>query len=547
MEYLQTYQQRHEQFFQLHSTLLSAYSGLHVTHEQLKLELIEYKSQAHYWKAQFKQIKTKENKLSAEMEELKAQLRKREQQLFGKKSERKSKSSEQQKRNEPKRNRGQQKGKPGHGRRDYSCLPIIEEEIDFVDADKHCPCCGLPYEELPGTEDSEVLEVINVKAHKRIIRRKMYRITCGCNGSKKRLITAPAAAKLLPKSKIGITIWAYLLLQKYEYQHPLYRALKQLDANGLSLAMGTITDGFKRLLRYLSPVYDVIVERSLKANHWHADETGWKVFESLEGKSSQRWYLWIFSNNETVVYKLDPSRSSKVLIEHFGEEAGGTLNVDRYAAYKVIAKSGLFILAFCWAHVRRDFLDYSKAYPHQEDWGLSWVEAIGKLYEINNKRLQYKPNNKLFTKHDKELKKKVKQFRKKITKQLEGEDVLPSGKKILKSLVRHWPGLTVFVERPEIPMDNNEAERGLRSSVIGRKNYYGSSAIWSGELATSMFTIFETIKKWGINPHTWLLAYLQECAMLGEPPEDIKKYMPWNMTEKQQQLFSQPPAGENTS
>ncbi len=36
----------------------------------------------------------------------------------------------------------------------------------------------------------------------------------------------------------------------------------------------------------------------------------------------------------------------------------------------------------------------------------------------------------------------------------------------------HWQGLTIFVDHPHIPMDNNAAERGLRGSVLGRKNYY---------------------------------------------------------------------------
>ena len=89
----------------------------------------------------------------------------------------------------------------------------------------------------------------------------------------------------------------------------------------------------------MTPLYDLIVERSLSAAHWHADETGWKVFEALEGKANNRWFLWIFRNQETMVYKIHPSRSAAVLREHFGEEhPGGTLNVDRYSAYKAIAK-----------------------------------------------------------------------------------------------------------------------------------------------------------------------------------------------------------------
>jgi len=94
---------------------------------------------------------------------------------------------------------------------------------------------------------------------------------------------------------------------------------------------------------------------------------------------------------------------------------------------------------------------------------------------------------------------------------------------------------------------NNTAERGLRHSVVGRKNYYGSSAVWSGELAAVMFTIFETVKRWNLNPHTWLIAYLHKCAINGEMPESIDAFLPWNMTEQQKTLFAKPPAGENLS
>ena len=55
-------------------------------------------------------------------------------------------------------------------------------------------------------------------------------------------------------------------------------------------------------------------------------------------------------------------------------------------------------------------------------------------------------------------------------------------KKVLDSLDNHWDGLTVFVDHPEIPMDNNKAERQVRGPVVGRKNYYGSGSDRSGRL-----------------------------------------------------------------
>jgi transposase len=222
--------------------------------------------------------------------------------------------------------------------------------------------------------------------------------------------------------------------------------------------------------------------------------------------------------------------------------------VDRYSAYKVIAKEGLFILAFCWAHVRRDFLKHAKGYVEQEGWALAWVERIGKIYHINNERIQHKPKSKLFHEKDNELKQTVSEMKKELTKQLEDTALLPSAKKILKSLNKHWSGLTVFVDRPEIPMDNNTAERGLRGSVVGRKNYFGSGSIWSAELAAALFTIFKTLKLWKINVHSWLLAYFYECALIGgAPPENIKKFLPWEMMAQQRQLLSKPPSYKNST
>ncbi len=532
----------------LHARLAELYSDLQSRHKAQKIEMIEYKSKANYWEAQFGQLKTREAELINENEELKAKLRKREQQLFGRKSEKNTASPEKNPNTtqpeKPKKKRGQQPGSVGHGRRDYNDLPTTEEVVSLAAESACCPCCNLPYQELHGYETSEILEVIHVQAHRRVINRKRYKRNCRCKKNPDpQILLAPTADRLIPKSKLGISVWALLLVNKYEYQHPLYRTLKQLSNHGMSLSMGTVTDGMQKLLPMLTPIYDAITAHNLAADHWHADETGWKVFESKEGKANNRWFLWIFKNKESVVFKISDSRSSRVLIEHFGEShQGGILNVDRYAAYKVIKKSGLFVLAFCWAHVRRDFLNHAKGYPEQEQWGLMWVEKIANLYHINNQRIQHKSNSTLFLKHDKNLRSAIKEMKKSCDE--EADDLMkpPSARKLLVSLNNHWFGLNVFVDHPEIPMDNNIAERELRGSVVGRKNYYGSGAIWSAQLAACMFTIFETLKIWNVNPHTWLLTYLYECAMHGGvPPDNIENYLPWKMPKETIIALSAPP------
>src|SRR5260370_8432204 len=76
---------------------------------------------------------------------------------------------------------------------------------------------------------------------------------------------------------------------------------------------------------------------------------------------------------------------------------------------------------------------------------------------------------------------------------------MPVGK-VLTSLQEHWSGLTHFADDPRIPMDNNLSERRLRGPALGRKNYYGSGALWSGRLAATLFSILATLKLCQLNP-----------------------------------------------
>ena len=122
--------------------------------------------------------------------------------------------------------------------------------------------------------------------------------------------------------------------------------------------------------------------------------------------------------------------------------------------------------------------------------------------------------------------------------ELAAPDLHPVPRKVLESLGNHWTGLTVFVEHPEVPMDNNTAERSERGPVVGRKNYYGSGSLWSGRLAAMMFSLFQTLCLWGLNPRLWLTAYLEACAQAGgRAIEDVDRFLPWNLSPEQRRAW----------
>ena len=103
---------------------------------------------------------------------------------------------------------------------------------------------------------------------------------------------------------------------------------------------------------------------------------------------------------------------------------------------------------------------------------------------------------------------------------------------MLVSLHEHWNGLTLFVNDPRLPLDNNYGERLIRNPALGRKNYYGSGAEWSGRLAVMMFSIFATLALWKINPGKWLNWYFEACAASGcKPPDNPASFLPWNLSE----------------
>jgi transposase len=119
--------------------------------------------------------------------------------------------------------------------------------------------------------------------------------------------------------------------------------------------------------------------------------------------------------------------------------------------------------------------------------------------------------------------------------------------KVLMSLQDHWKGLIVFYDYPEVKMDNNPAEQSMRNPVIGRNGYYGSGSLWSAELAAMMFSIFQTMLLWNLNPRTWLHLYFEACAQHGgKSPEDLSELLPWLMSEDRLQKLSKPPQS-NTS
>ena len=183
---------------------------------------------------------------------------------------------------------------------------------------------------------------------------------------------------------------------------------------------------------------------------------------------------------------------------------------------------------------------------------LDWIERIAELYHLNKQRLKewdktkdLETLNQDFKKHHQALEQATQKMKERyehlLEEEKENKNLQRIQYKVLNSLNNHWEGLMVFVTNPQVPMDNNIAERRMRNPGMGRKNYYGSGSQWSAKLAAMMFSLFQTILLWELNPHHWLHDYLDACANNGgQPPADISPFIPWMMSDLRKQQLSKP-------
>ena len=459
--------------------------------------------------------------------------------LFGSRSEQREKPRSE-------RRRGQQPGAAGHGRTPRPALEERTEEQHPPRGACVCSCCGKPYV-ANGARNSTIIE-IDVQPHTRKIVRPRWRRRCACATSPLE-VAAPAPARLFARTPYGTSVWARVLFERYACLRPLHRVSAWLSDQGLPISAGTLADSVQRFVPLFEPVAGAILAHQNQAAVRHGDETPWRIQSLREmGRSSRAW-LWTSVSEDAVYFHIDPSRSAEVAKTLFGAGVGTVFLVcDRYAAYQKMAREidGTVILAWCWAHQRRDFIHCAAGHASLTGWCERWIERIASMYRLNKARLaHYDPalerQTRAFAAAQRTLEVEFDRVFAYAEQELDG---LPAGERKarpLRSLLNHRKGLSVFVDEPRVPMDNNAAERALRGPVIGRRLSFGSDSETGALFTARMYSVVATLATNGIDVRRWLEAWLAACAENGRrPPEDLSPWLPWSMSEERKRSFTAP-------
>ena len=437
--------------------------------------------------------------LQLELKLLEEQLAARNQALFGSSSEKRSAQAP------GDENGSEAKPRRGHGPREQLSLPVVDVVYNLDEPDKVCPKCGGELSEMAGQfEESEEIDV--VERSFRIVRHKRRKYTCRCGEC---VETALGPQKLIAGGRYSIDFAAAVAVAKYCDHMPLARQVRQMARLGLETDTQTLWDQLHALYHHLVPTGEAIHALVLSSPVIAADETRWPL---LGEPGASKWHAWSVSCPEAISYRILSSRSAEAAGMVL-KDYRGTVVVDGYSAYKSLceerARAGNgappFTLAFCWVHARRKFVEAEPNYPQAKE----LIETIGELYKIEARGREVEPNERLAElahMRDVESRPVVAAIKEWLTTQA----VLPRSSlgEAIGYTLRHWDGLVRFLDNPQIPLDTNQVERGLRGVAVGRKNHYGSRSERGTQVAALFYTLIESAKLARVEP----AAYLAEAT-----------------------------------
>ena len=398
-----------------------------------------------------------------------------------------------------------------------------------------CADCGGQLKPLGKPDESEVLEAKTVTfTVTRHIRPKKR--CCGCA----RIVQAPAPSRPIEKSFAGASMLALVLTWKYGFHLPLYRQCQVFAHAGLTISRTTRMQWVAASSTLLGPLVQALALYVLAAANLNADDTPFKVLAPGSGRT-KRGYLWTYVRDGTawgsrdppaVWYQYSPGRSGEYPQKHLKHYVG-KLQVDAYAGFEAMfvppapnVPSNIIEIS-CWAHVRRGFFELYEA--NQSLTAKEAIERIKALYTIETaiRGESADIRRAMRQKHAVPLLAELHGWMVQVRTEVENGSAIA---RALNYALNRWEALLRYTEDGRLEIDNNIAERSVRGSCVGKKNYLFFGSDSGGERAAIAYSLIETCKLNHIDPQRYLQYVLERIA--DYPINRVEELLPWNVATK---------------
>jgi transposase len=322
-----------------------------------------------------------------------------------------------------------------------------------------------------------------------------------------------APATLFDGSLADVSFIAGLLVDKFCYHLPLYRQHQRLQQAGIELSRTTLTQQVARAAALLSPIHLAQLEHVLKSQVLAMDETPIKAGRKSKGKMKAAWFWPLYGDHDEISFTFSPSRAKAHIDTVLGEHFEGVLLSDGNASYARYAETRPGVThAECWAHTRRHF---EKALGSDEAVEEGLLRIAG-VYEIETwiREKGREGPDKLKTRTD-YSEPRVRAFWQWCDQQLHRDDLEPRHplRQAVEYALKRQRSLEVFFSDPEVPIDTNHLERGLRCIPMGRRNWLFCWSEIGAEHVGIVQSLLSTCRLHGVDPYTYLVDVLQRVAI----------------------------------
>ena len=443
-----------------------------------------------------------------------------------------------------------------HGRRKLPANLKRDVRVhDKPEAERLCPCCGKVCQPF-GKDISEQLDYQPSSLY--IIEHQCIKYACPeCHNH---VTTATKPPPPIDKGMPGPGLLAIVTVSKYDDHLPLHRLERIFARSGFELSRQTSCDWMAQAARLLEPLYGLMIKHIMQGRSLHTDDTPVKVFEAEHLRTGRMWVYVGDRDHPYNLFDFSVSRERTWPLSFLGTWSG-YLHADAFSGYDALfiprrrsdlagsdlatAQEPMYEVA-CWAHARRKFYEARASDTSRAHQALA---RIRKLYDAEDEAKQISARDQLTGDAADVVRWQLRQqlalpeltaMRQWLLE--EQKSVLPKspmGEAITYAL-NQWEALTRYTDAGFLDIDNNVAERTLRSIAIGRKNWLFCGSAAGGKTAAILFSFTSTCRRLGIDSFAYLRDLFERLP--SHPAERLPELLPEHWQAARAAQTGEPPA-----
>lgn len=259
------------------------------------------------------------------------------------------------------------------------------------------------------------------------------------------------------------------------------------DVLQFKVSRGYLSKLIQKVSQSLEMPYEELLKRLPLETKLNVDETGHK-------ENGDRFWTWVFKAELYVLFRIDKSRGSEVLVQTLGKEFDGVLGCDYFSAYRKYMKDFNVTIQFCLAHLIRD-IRYLTTCPDAETkaYGERLLEGIRKLFQvIHSKEEQPEKTFQSALEQAKDFLLKIALEEVPSELDAEGRELKREAQNLADRFRNHGAAYFQFITTPDIDPTNNVAEQAIRFIVIDRHITQGTRSINGRTACERLWTIVAT-------------------------------------------------------